>query len=267
MPDRRARRIKLTMQSLRKLEENKNLSDSEVYDKASQIVADRINNERLTKEVESMFIKDKEKRLAKNLLGKYISDYTIETISDKNTLRQVIYLEILNTRLQSALNDISRKTEAVPKQMLDSVHSNLKEISAMKDKLGISRGKREKDTEDGFSYIQQVIKKYKNWLRENQGSRHMLCPNCGKMILMRIKTDAWEAQKHPFFKDRVLGNSHMISLYKEGKITRKDAAKILDVSDDYMDWLVDKWGVNNSESAENEQEKTEEDTPEEKTSE
>jgi len=67
------------------------------------------------------------------------------------------------------------------------------------------------------------------------------CPHCGKMIILKIRTDAWEAQKHCLFKDRVLGNTHLVEMYKNGKITREDVAKVLDCSPDYVNWLVDKW--------------------------
>jgi hypothetical protein len=51
---------------------------------------------------------------------------------------------------------------------------------------------------------------------------------------------AWEAQKHPFFKDRILANPHLMHMFKEGKITKHDVAKVLMTSLDYVDWLIKK---------------------------
>jgi len=79
------------------------------------------------------------------------------------------------------------------------------------------------------------------WGEQNQGSRTCICPHCGKMVLLKIRTDKYDVSKHPFFRDRILGNVHMIKLYKENKISKEDCAKILGVSNDYIDWLIEKW--------------------------
>jgi hypothetical protein len=63
------------------------------------------------------------------------------------------------------------------------------------------------------------------------------------MIMLKIRMESWEAQKHPFFKDRLLGNEQLIRLYKLGKLTREDVAAILGTSADYADWLINKWSV------------------------
>jgi len=55
--------------------------------------------------------------------------------------------------------------------------------------------------------------------------------------MLKIRTEAWEALKHPFFKDRILANKHLWKCYKEGKITKEDVAEILGCSPDYIEWL------------------------------
>jgi DNA-directed RNA polymerase subunit RPC12/RpoP len=82
--------------------------------------------------------------------------------------------------------------------------------------------------------------KFRRWLDENQASRYIVCPHCSKSILLKIRTEAWEAQKHPFFRDRILGNAHLIELYKQNKLTKEDLAKIFETSPDYVVWLVEK---------------------------
>jgi DNA-directed RNA polymerase subunit RPC12/RpoP len=94
---------------------------------------------------------------------------------------------------------------------------------------------------DGYKALETLKRKFKMWLRENQASREMLCPHCGKKVLLRIRTEAWEAQKHPFFKDRILGNTYLIKLYQQGKLSAQDVANILEASPDYVTWLIDKW--------------------------
>jgi hypothetical protein len=63
------------------------------------------------------------------------------------------------------------------------------------------------------------------------------------MVMLKMRTEAWEAQKHPYFKDRLLGNEQLIRLYKLGKLTKEDVASVLGTSPDYTDWLINKWRV------------------------
>ena len=193
--------------------------------------------------IDSIFISKDEKKQAQVLLKKYLEDYTIETISDKNTLKQLIYLEILNYRLQTSLNDIHANTAGTPKDLVKTVHENIMQITTLKDKLGLTRQKEQLNSRDGYGYLVLLQKKYKKWLEENQASRYMTCPHCGKSILMKIKIDKYDAQKHPFFKDRILGNTHLIKLYEEQKLSKDDLSKIFETSLDYIDWLISKWNV------------------------
>lgn len=205
--------------------------------RAKEILADK---ERIKEvDVEELFYSEEEQEIATDLIKKYLIDYSIETVSDRNLLGQLVYFEVLHQRLQKDLNN---EKDLENKQIyIELLHKNIKEISNLKDKLGISRNKTQEFKKDGFSYLQNVVRKYKKWLSENQASRYMVCPHCGLSILMKIKMDAWEAAKHPWFKDRVLGNTHLIRLFMEKKLTREDLAKIFGTSEDYTDWLTDKY--------------------------
>ena len=39
----------------------------------------------------------------------------------------------------------------------------------------------------------------------------------------------------------MLSNEHLVKLYQEGKITKNDVAQILECSDDYINWLINRW--------------------------
>lgn len=195
-------------------------------------------------EIASLFSDKREINLAKKLLGKYLNDYTPASVSDKNNLRHLIYLEILQIRLQEKMNDMNAKSNAIPLQMIDSVHKNLREINDLKLKLGLIGKKREETKSDAYKALEMLKDKFKRWREENQGSRTLSCPWCGKMIMLKIRTDAWESQKHIMFKDRILANEHLIKLYLEHKITKEDVAKVLETSVDYVLWLLDRWKSN-----------------------
>jgi hypothetical protein len=197
-------------------------------------------------EMDALFLNKTEKKSAKVLLDKYLSDYSVETISDKNTLKQLVYLEILNNRLQTILNSHHENDKTVPLQLVDSIHKNINEINTLKDKLGLSVGK-DQQGNSVYSIIEMYKRKFKKWREDNQASRFVPCKHCGKNTLLKIRTEAWEAEKHPFFKDKLLFNEELVRLYVEGTLTKDNLSKILGTSKDYIDWLVDKAWTSNPE--------------------
>ncbi len=191
-------------------------------------------------DVSSLFTDKKEKKLAKDLLRKYLQDYSIETISDKNAVKDIVYLDIINMRLQEKMNKSKDDDKSIPVNLIETIHKNLDQIIKLKATLGIT--KREQSVDD-YTALQKLKVKFKKWREENQGSRTLICPHegCGKIILLKIRTKFWEAQGHPFFKDRVLYNKHLFSnLGKTVKIDRVFISKVLESAPDYIDWVVEK---------------------------
>lgn len=218
-------------------------SDDELWKQAESYILENESIQGI--DIQSISPIKEEQKIAKAMIVKYLNDYSIDTVSDRNTLTQLIYLEILHQRFQKSVNTVQQETNTIASPVVELMHKNLKEISALKEKLGIARNKNKAQEDDGYSYLQLIKQKYRKWLDENQASRYLICPCCAKSILLKIKTEAWEAQKHPFFRDRILGNEHLVKLYKEGKLTRKDLANIFETSEHYIDWLVEKgWGLN-----------------------
>lgn len=200
--------------------------------------------------VKTLFVDAVEKRLANELLKKYTREYSIESVSDKNTLMHLIYLEVLNKRQQDILNKFHTESKSAPLPLIDSIHKNLNMILQLKNSLGLLKDKKQAEQSDGYKAFETLKKKFKIWQSENQGSRTMICPHCSKMVLLKIRTEAWESQKHPFFKDRILGNEALVKLYREKKLTKEEVASILEVSPDYVVWLIDKWDNKKSSPAE-----------------
>jgi len=215
---------------LKKLIQYKGYSKQELED----VARSSLEKEKLYK-VEWTGFNPEEARKANELLKSYIDRYSIETFSDREDLKTLIENEILKQRIQEK---IAKETGIPPKYAIDSLNTLQNQILNLKEKLGIFEDKRQNDA---FVYIQKLKKKFKKWQEENQGSRTIVCPHCSKMIMLQIRTEAWEAQKHSFFRDKILCNEHLIKLFKEGKITEKDVSLILGCSIDYVKWLVDKW--------------------------
>lgn len=191
-------------------------------------------------DIKNMFVNKDETEDAEKLLKKYVNTYSIETVSERESLKQLIFLEVFNIRLQRELNTCHESQQPSPPKTIEALHSNLNQISALKEKIGLCASKKDKNINEGYAVFETLKKKWKIWREENQGSRTLSCPHCGKMTLLKIRTDIWEALKHPYFKDRVLANDHLMELYKTNKITKNDIALILGTSIDYIDWLVKK---------------------------
>lgn len=198
-------------------------------------------------DVGSLFTQKAEIKLGKELVRKYLEDYNIETESDKNLLKQLIYIEVIHTLvLQKSANESKDGDKGFMSTFaLDALHKNLEKIMFLKEKLGLTKDTKRNEANDAYAALEKLKKKFKVWAEENQGSRTLTCPYCGKMTLLKIRMDAWEAQKHPFFKDRIICSKHLIHMYKEGKITKEDVAKVLEVSTDYIDWVISKINLEN----------------------
>jgi DNA-directed RNA polymerase subunit RPC12/RpoP len=195
-------------------------------------------------ELDTLFSNIEEIEKAKQLVSKYLNNYAFDNISDRQTLRQVIYLEVFNDRLQDCLNKLHEQNKIAPITGIDGIHKNIDKILELKETLGLIKDSKD-DKAKGFDFWSLLMKKAKNWLESNQGTRTLACGHCGKMLMLKIRTDKWDCIKHPFFQDRLLANEHLIRLYLEKKITDDDIAKILNCSPQYVDWLVRKLWVTN----------------------
>ena len=232
--------VKDKANALRNLVSFRGKSEDYLIAKAEEI----LHKERSGIDMTSMFTDRKETKRGRELLEKYLSDYAIEAISDKNALKEVIYLEIVQTRLQEKLNGYYKKdSKAVPIQLIEVIHKNSEAILKLKASLGLNREKQKSSAIDALAILKI---RFKQWLSQNQGTRTLVCPHkkCGKMIMLKIRTTAWIAQKHPYFRDRILANKHLTKLYMDKVLTREDVAKILDSSTDYIDWVVERWAQN-----------------------
>ena len=192
-----------------------------------------------------------ETKWAKKRFQSYVDSYEIDTFSDLQVLEELVFVETLNERTKKQLNLLrvnnqgSVEHEKIPAEMRKSISTNLDTIVKLKDKLKLFREKEELEKIDPYEDFKVLEKKFKVWRNENQATRQCVCQHCGKMTMLKIKTDVWESQKHPFFKDRILFNEHLIKLYLEGTITKEDVGKIFETSQFYANWLVDKAWVTN----------------------
>lgn len=184
------------------------------------------------------FSDKEEKDAAKSLKKRYLKDFVIETTADENTLLELIYFEVIQIRLQDKLNEYyNKEAKAIPESMIKTLQENSKMITSLKTQLGVNTPK------DMATYdaLQHLFSRHKKWRQENQVSRHMKCPHCFQLIWLKMRIEAWEACKHPFFKDTFLYNETLFNnLGKKVLIDRDFLASVFGTSPDYIDFFSEK---------------------------
>jgi len=193
-----------------------------------------------------------EKYFGQKKFDEYIKVYKITQYSDMQLVDEMVYKEILQEQLKEQIADKKAKLEknnkelpekqkkefSIPTYIMTAMNNNLEQILVLKEKLGLLNAN---TGDDAFKHFKILENKFKIWCEENQASRTFTCEHCSKTNCLYIKPDVWESQGHAFFKDRILGNPHLVKLYKEKKLTDVDVALILGTSPAYTEWLVKKW--------------------------
>ncbi len=223
-----ARTVKSIEKSIKNLPQYKNKSNEEI-----KKLAKEMRERELLFDVDWCGLSTVEKKKADKTYRNYLEKYNIEKFSDVEDLKSLVQNEVLKERIQRLLGE----SDSIPKKgTIDSLTSLQTQIIKLKEKLGLF----EDNKASGFDYIQTLKKKYKKWCEDNQLSRQVKCPGCSKMFLLRLRTDKYDEQEHPWLKDNILCNEYLLKLYKEKKITKEDVSKVLKCSVDYIDWLIDK---------------------------
>ena len=131
----------------------------------------------------------------------YIVDVFAESKYEGNQLAVVICDEKLDDIImQKIANEMNTKHGAIDTKSLRSIHENLEQILKLKNSLALIQS--DKPKSDAFKTLDVLKKKFKVWRENNQASRTITCPHCSKMIMLKIRADKWEAEKHPYFKDK-----------------------------------------------------------------
>jgi len=184
------------------------------------------------------FTDKEEQTVAKSLKQRYLKDFVIDTTADENTLFELIYFEVIQMRLQEKLNEYYTKdAKAIPQDMIKTLQENSKMITNLKTQLGVNTPK-DMETYDALKHLRD---RHKKWRHENQVSRHIKCPHCFQLVWLKMRTEAWEACKHPFFKDTFLYNEALFNnLGKKVFIDRDFLAAVFGTSPDYIDFYIEK---------------------------
>lgn len=222
--------IEKHLQRLKNLKQYKEISEEELLRLAKKKANEELAN------IDSLVSDPKEKRLAKKLLTKYLDDFDIDDISDRNTLNALILLEIIHSRLQQFMNEKHAESEgAVPLHTLEAMHKNLDKIADLKNKLGINK---KQEQQDPLKVLNTLKKRFAKYINEYRDDFITKCWKCGEVILLRRKTKDYKSGKYPFLKGNVLYNKPLLKLVVDKKITAQEAAEIMDTSSDGINWII-----------------------------
>jgi hypothetical protein len=180
------------------------------------------------------WVDDSEGQEALNLFNTYKRGYHLESLSDLELLKKLVYCEINAKRIEKILNENSAKV--LPRE-LRAYNELLNQILNIRVNLGLVKNK----AEGIFEYIELLKKKADSWKKANPNLSYLPCPYCKNALYIKLKDiHLYQAIKHPLFKDKILWNDELLNLIKERKITFEEGAKVLRTSVDEMKLMFEK---------------------------
>ena len=186
---------------------------------------------------DKLFEDPEKQKLAEKKFKNYLLTHEIESISDIDTLRSLVYIEVFESKIQQELNSIKVPSEKLTKQLLGVQDQK----SALKIKLGIDRSE---DEDTDLTKLQKLQKKMHTHIQFNKHEFTTMCAECCTPLLLRRRCDKenFDVLKHPMFAGRFYYNPRGIALVKEGKWTKEDYAWVFHTSTRFVDWCIEHEG-------------------------
>lgn len=198
-------------------------------------------------EFRGLGLKGKARKEAEKAFEYYIKAYNIERINDLKLLEEKIFLEYQRDQVKEKISEIEKSlegtkevTSVVPKNLLETLSKLNEEINIIDVRLGLAE---DKNISDSYKNFKTLTSKVLEWNKKNNIFKTRVCPHCGKMIALLMRTENYDLIKHPFFINKVLASLPIIKCYLQNKLTKTDIANILGVSIFYIDWLIKKWEI------------------------
>jgi len=221
-------RLELIKKRYKKLQQYKDLSEEEI----TKLAEEKLEKEKKTEKL-NMFNDAEEKELASSIMEKY-SQYNLEDEAEKDTLNQLVYLEVIVERVKTFINKEFLDKQSIPMAMLEELRALNTQVLELKEALGVNK---EKEREDWVDVWDDLKKKTLNYYETHKGQNTVKCPYCYQIFHLLMKTDNLTAEKSTWFKGTLLYNIKVFKLYDEKKITKEDAAEILGAATWYVDLL------------------------------
>ena len=217
---------------IKNLKQNKSKTQEEL----STLAKDNLQKQEILDSL-TFCINDEEKKFASNLLQNYLAESSLTSFAERDTLRQLIDLEVIMERVKAFINSETAKANPVPPtNMLEQLQYLNKQIMEMKEKLGLSQKEDQKIILDEWRKLKDKALAY---YKENAGCNVVKCPECKKLFMILKNMKDCHEEKLPLFKKTVLYSKKLFELYELNRITKEEISIILGVSNDYIDFIFE----------------------------
>jgi len=216
---------------LKNLKQNKNLSEAEI----DSLVEERINADKLLNDFVGLLPEEKLKAI--ELFNKYLEEKSFEHFSEKQTLTQLVFLEIFSERLRKKIEEEAKDKNAIPLRLVESLRETNDQILKFKDQLKLSS----KD-ENGitlFEYLRDLKQRAIKYYEDHRGVNWTTCPKCSTLFPILARTEGMKSQNATWFKGTDYYNIPLFKLYHNRKITKEEIAEVMGVSVSDIDFLYD----------------------------
>jgi hypothetical protein len=219
------------IQRYRNMKQYKDLSDTEL----EQLVQKKIEEGALL--TSFVGLSDAEKQKAIKLYDQYVSEHSFESLAEKSTLINLVYLEILNDRVKLFIErEGNEKQGAIPLRMTEQLVENTNQIMSLKEKLGMMK---DADSENALELMNELKEKALAYYNEHAGETYVKCPECQSLFRLLMKVDGLEPTKATFFRGTTLYNAKLMELYHYKKVTLEEVAEIMGVHNKYITFIYE----------------------------
>jgi hypothetical protein len=219
------------IQKYKNMKQYKDLSDIEL----EQLVQKKLDEEELL--TAFVGLNDTEKSKAISLYEKYVEEHSFESLAEKSTLINLVYLEILNDRVKIFIEQEGKeKNGAIPLKMTEQLVTNTTQIMDLKDKLGMMR---DADSENALELMNELKEKALAYYNEHAGETYVKCPECQSLFRLLMKIEGLEPAKATFFRGTTLYNQKLMELYHYKKVTLDEVAEIMGVNSKYITFIYE----------------------------
>lgn len=213
------------------LKQNQGKSPEEI----AQLVDKKIQEEELLNSF--VGLDEIEQKKAIQLYERYVTEHSFESLAEKSTLVNLVYLEILNDRIKLFIKqEGEEKKGAIPLRMNEQLTFNTTQIMSLKEKLGMLKNK---EDESALDLINELKEKALIYYNEHAGETYIKCPECQNLFRLLMKVDGLEPAKATFFRGTTLYNVKLMELYHYKKVTLEDCAEIMGVNSKYITFIYE----------------------------
>jgi len=193
--------------------------------------------------IEDRFESKDDKKLATKLLTNYFENYEIDNYNTASNIADLVFKEIVKIRTQERISKViaSDSNNLVPEKQLTCLHDLEQDILMLKEKTGISINKET----DALNALEELKKKFQVYIPLNRNEFTIavpsICKKCGtedvQFYLLRRRVKDFDVLKHPYFVGRFLWNTPIMNDYRDGKLTKEQAASYQHTSPQMIEWM------------------------------